>query len=204
MKIIAVGKNYAEHALEFDGTIEKPAVPMIFMKPDSAIIKNGKHFYVPDFLGRVDYEAEIVVRINKLGKSIPARFAYRYYDAITVGIDFTARDMQRAFIEAGAPWELSKGFDGSAVLGEFRPVEQYDINDVPFSLTIDDKVVQSASTAQMLFKVDEIIAYVSRFCTLKTGDLIFTGTPAGSGPVSIGTHLRGYINDDKVLDFQVR
>ncbi|MBE6295790.1 MAG: fumarylacetoacetate hydrolase family protein [Bacteroidales bacterium] len=204
MKIIAVGKNYAEHALEFDGTVEKPAVPMIFMKPDSAIIKNGKHFYVPDFLGRVDYEAEIVVRINKLGKSIPARFAYRYYDAITVGIDFTARDMQRAFIEAGAPWELSKGFDGSAVLGEFRPVERYDINDVPFSLTIDDKVVQSASTAQMLFKVDEIIAYISRFCTLKTGDLIFTGTPAGSGPVSIGTHLRGYINDDKVLDFQVR
>lgn len=204
MKIIAVGKNYAEHALEFDGTVEKPAVPMIFMKPDSAIIKNGKHFYVPDFLGRVDFEVEIVVRINKLGKSIPARFAHRYYDAITVGIDFTARDMQRAFIEAGAPWELSKGFDGSAVLGEFRPVEQYNINDVPFSLTIDDKVVQSASTAQMLFKVDEIIAYISRFCTLKTGDLIFTGTPAGSGPVSIGTHLRGYIGEDKVLDFQVR
>lgn len=204
MKIIAVGKNYAEHALEFDGTVEKPAVPMIFMKPDSAIIKNGKHFYVPDFLGRVDYEAEIVVRINKLGKSIPARFAYRYYDAITVGIDFTARDMQRAFIEAGAPWELSKGFDGSAVLGEFRPVEQYDINDVPFSLTVDDKVVQSASTAQMLFKVDEIIAYISRFCTLKTGDLIFTGTPAGSGPVEIGTHLKGFIGEDKVLDFHVR
>ena len=204
MKIIAVGKNYAEHAFEFDGTVDKPSVPMIFMKPDSAIIKNGKHFYVPDFLGRVDYEAEIVVRICKLGKSIPARFAHRYYDAVTVGIDFTARDMQRAFIEAGAPWELSKGFDGSAVLGEFRPVERYDINDVPFSLTIDDKVVQSASTAQMLFKVDEIIAYISRFCTLKTGDLIFTGTPAGSGPVSIGTHLRGYINDDKVLDFQVR
>ena len=204
MKIIAVGKNYAEHAFEFDGTVEKPSVPMIFMKPDSAIIKNGKHFYVPDFLGCVDFEAEIVVRINKLGKSIPARFAHRYYDAITVGIDFTARDMQRAFIEAGAPWELSKGFDGSAVLGEFRPVEQYNINDVPFSLTIDDKVVQSASTAQMLFKVDEIIAYISRFCTLKTGDLIFTGTPAGSGPVSIGTHLRGYIGEDKVLDFQVR
>ena len=204
MKIIAVGKNYAEHALEFDGTVEKPAVPMIFMKPDSAIIKNGKHFYVPDFLGRVDYEAEIVVRINKLGKSIPARFAYRYYDAITVGIDFTARDMQRAFIEAGAPWELSKGFDGSAGLGEFRPVEQYDINNVPFSLTIDDKVVQSASTAQMLFKVDEIIAYISRFCTLKTGDLIFTGTPAGSAPVEIGTHLKGFIGEDKVLDFHVR
>ena len=204
MKIIAVGKNYAEHALEFDGTVDKPSVPMIFMKPDSAIIKNGKHFYVPDFLGRVDYEAEIVVRICKLGKSIPARFAHRYYDAVTVGIDFTARDMQRAFIEAGAPWELSKGFDGSAVLGEFRSVEQYDINEIPFSLTIDDKVVQSATTAQMLFKVDEIIAYISRFCTLKTGDLIFTGTPAGSGPVSIGTHLKGFIGEDKVLDFHVR
>ena len=204
MKIIAVGKNYRDHAIEFDGSNEKPAVPMIFMKPDSAIIKNGKHFYVPDFLGRVDYEAEIVVRICKLGKSIPARFAYRYYDAITVGIDFTARDMQRAFIEAGAPWELSKGFDGSAVLGEFRPVEQYDINDLPFSLTIDDKVAQSATTSQMLFKVDEIIAYVSRFCTLKHGDLIFTGTPAGSGPVAIGTHLKGFIGEDKVLDFHVR
>lgn len=204
MKIIAVGKNYAEHAFEFDGTVDKPSVPMIFMKPDSAIIKNGKHFYVPDFLGRVDYEAEIVVRICKLGKSIPARFAHRYYDAVTVGIDFTARDMQRAFIEAGAPWELSKGFDGSAVLGEFRSVEQYDINEIPFSLTIDDKVVQSATTADMIFKVDEIIAYISRFCTLKHGDLIFTGTPAGAGPVEIGTHLKGFIGEDKVLDFHVR
>ncbi len=204
MKIIAVGKNYSEHALEFDGSSEKPAVPIIFMKPDSAIIKNGKHFYVPDFLGRVDYEAEIVVRINKLGKSIPARFAHRYYDAITVGIDFTARDWQRRLIAAGEPWDMSKGFDGSAVLGEYRPIERYDINDIDFSLTINDEVVQSANTSQMLFPVDEIIAYVSRFCTLKTGDLIFTGTPAGSGPAEIGTHLKGYIGDDKVLDFHVR
>jgi 2-keto-4-pentenoate hydratase/2-oxohepta-3-ene-1,7-dioic acid hydratase in catechol pathway len=204
MKIIAVGKNYAEHALEFDGTTVKPEVPMIFMKPDSAIIKNGKHFYVPDFLGRVDYEAELVVRINKLGKSIPARFAHRYYDAITVGIDFTARDMQRAFINEGAPWDLSKGFDGSAVLGDFRSIERYDIGNVDFSLTIDDRIVQSANSAEMLFSVDEIIAYISRFCTLKTGDLIFTGTPAGCGPVQIGTHLKGYIGEDKVLDFHVR
>ena len=204
MKIIAVGKNYAEHALEFDGTVDAPKLPLIFMKPDSAIIKNGKHFYVPDFLGRVDYEAEIVVRINKLGKSIPARFAHRYYDAITVGIDFTARDMQRGLIERGEPWDLSKGFDGSAVLGEFRPVGQYDINNVDFSLTIDDKEVQKGNTSQMYFSVDEIIAYVSRFCTLKTGDLIFTGTPAGAGEAKIGTHLKGYIGDDKVLDFHVR
>lgn len=204
MKIIAVGKNYAEHALEFDGTVDAPKVPLIFMKPDSAIIKNGKHFYVPDFLGRVDYEAEIVVRINKLGKSIPARFAHRYYDAITVGIDFTARDMQRGLIERGEPWDLSKGFDGSAVLGEFLPVERYDINNIDFSLTIDENVVQKANTSQMYFSVDEIIAYVSRFCTLKTGDLIFTGTPAGAGEAKIGTHLKGYIGEEKVLDFHVR
>ena len=204
MKIIAVGKNYRDHALEFDGSSDKPAVPIIFMKPDSAIIKNGKHFYVPDFLGRVDYEAEIVVRINKLGKSIPARFAHRYYDAITVGIDFTARDWQRNLIAAGEPWDMSKGFDGSAVLGDFRPVERYDINNVDFSLTINDELAQEGNTSQMYFSVDEIIAYVSRFCTLKTGDLIFTGTPAGSGPATIGTHLKGYIGDDKVLDFHVR
>ena len=204
MKIIAVGKNYRDHALEFDGSSDKPAVPIIFMKPDSAIIKNGKHFYVPDFLGRVDYEAEIVVRINKLGKSIPARFAHRYYDAITVGIDFTARDWQRNLIAAGEPWDMSKGFDGSAVLGDFRPIERYDINNVDFSLTINDELAQEGKTSQMYFSVDEIIAYVSRFCTLKTGDLIFTGTPAGSGPATIGTHLKGYIGDDKVLDFHVR
>lgn len=204
MKIIAVGKNYADHAMEFDGTSVKPAVPMIFMKPDSAIIKNGKHFYVPDFMGRIDYEAELVVRICKLGKSIPARFAYRYYDAVTVGIDFTARDMQRRLIEAGEPWDLSKGFDGSATLGDFRPVEGLDMKNIDFSLTIDDKVVQSANSSQMLFSVDEIIAYISRFCTLKTGDLIFTGTPAGSGPASIGTRMKGYIGEEKVLDFQIR
>ena len=204
MKIIAEGKNYADHAMEFDGTAVKPAVPMIFMKPDSAIIKNGKHFYVPDFMGRIDYEAELVVRICKLGKSIPARFAYRYYDAVTVGIDFTARDMQRRLIEAGEPWDLSKGFDGSATLGDFRPVEGLDMKNIDFSLTIDDKVVQSANSSQMLFSVDEIIAYISRFCTLKTGDLIFTGTPAGSGPAPIGTRMKGYIGEEKVLDFQIR
>lgn len=204
MKIIAVGKNYACHAMEFDGTSEKPRVPMIFMKPDSAILKNGKHFYKPDFLGRIEYEAEVVVRISRLGKSIPARFAHRYYDAVTVGIDFTARDMQREFIEAGAPWELSKGFDCSAVLGEFRPIENFNLNDIDFSLTIDEETVQSANTSQMLFSVDEIVAYVSRFCTLKTGDLIFTGTPAGVGEARIGTHLKGYLAGDKVLDFHIR
>ena len=204
MKIIAVGKNYADHAKEFDGTVEKPQVPMIFMKPDSSILKNGKHFYMPDWMGRIDYEAEIVVRINKLGRSIPARFAYRYYDAVTVGIDFTARDMQRRFIEEGAPWERSKGFDCSAVLGEFHSVDKYPLGDLPFSLTINDNTVQQARSSQMLFSIDEIIAYVSRFCTLKTGDLIFTGTPAGVGEAKIGDHLKGFLNDEKVLDFHIR
>ncbi|MBR3883616.1 MAG: fumarylacetoacetate hydrolase family protein [Bacteroidaceae bacterium] len=204
MKIIAVGKNYAAHALEFDGTVEKPQAPMIFMKPDSSILKNGKHFYMPDWMGRIDYEAEIVVRINKLGRSIPARFAYRYYDAVTVGIDFTARDLQRRFIEEGAPWELSKGFDCSAVLGEFLPIERYNLRDIPFSLAINENIVQSANTSQMLFPVDEIVAYVSRFCTLKTGDLIFTGTPAGVGEAHVGDHLKGFIGEEKVLDFHIR
>ena len=204
MKIIAVGKNYAAHAIEFDGTGEKPQAPMIFMKPDSSILKNGKHFYLPDWMGRIDYECEIVVRINKLGRSIPARFAHRYYDAITVGIDFTARDLQREFISRGAPWELSKGFDCSAVLGEFQPVERYNLSNLDFSLTINDNTVQQGNSAQMLFSVDEIIEYVSRFCTLKTGDLIFTGTPAGVGPVKIGDHLKGYFGEEKVLDFRVR
>ncbi len=204
MKIIAVAKNYAAHAIEFDGSGEKPQVPTIFMKPDSAILKNGKHFYLPDWMGRIDYEGEIVVRINQLGRSIPARFAHRYYDAITIGVDFTARDMQRGFIAQGAPWELSKGFDCSAVLGEFRSVEGYNLSNLDFSLTINDKIVQQGNSGDMFFPIDEIIAYVSRFCTLKTGDLIFTGTPSGVGPVNIGDHLKGYIGEEKVLDFHVR
>ena len=204
MKIIAVGKNYADHALEFDGTVEKPSAPMIFMKPDSAISKNGKPFFVPDFLGRVDYEAEIVVKICKLGKSIPARFAHRYYDAITVGIDFTARDWQRRLIEEGAPWEMCKGFDGAAALGEFRPTEGLDMKNIPFHLDIDGTTVQSGNSGQMIFAIDEIIEYVSHYFTLKTGDLIFTGTPAGVGPVAIDNHLQGYLNGEKVLDFHVR
>jgi 2-keto-4-pentenoate hydratase/2-oxohepta-3-ene-1,7-dioic acid hydratase in catechol pathway len=204
MKIICVGMNYAEHCKELNGSAAKPESPVIFMKPDSALLKGGKPFFIPDFAERFEYEAELVVRICKLGKNIAPRFAHRYYDAVTVGIDFTARDMQREFIEAGAPWELSKGFDCSAVLGEFRSVEQLDVNNIDFSLTINDETVQSANTSQMLFSVDEIIAYVSRFCTLKTGDLIFTGTPAGVGEACIGTHLKGFLAGEKLLDFHIR
>lgn len=204
MKIIAVGKNYADHALEFDGTVERAAVPMIFMKPDSSILKNGKPFFLPDFLGRVEYEAEIVVRISNLGKNIPTRFAHRYYDAVTVGIDFTARDWQRQLIADGAPWELSKGFDGAATLGEFIPTEGLDVSNLPFRLDIDGETVQSSNSNKMLFSIDEIINYVSKYCTLRTGDLIFTGTPAGVGAVAIDNHLQGYLQDKKVLDFYIR
>ena len=203
MKIIAIGMNYAEHNKELNNTL-LPEKPVIFMKPDSAILKDGKPFFIPEFTNRVDYETELVVRICRLGKHIAPRFAHRYYDAITVGIDFTARDWQRRLIEEGAPWEMCKGFDGAAALGEFRPTEGLDMKNIPFHLDIDGTTVQSGNSGQMIFAIDEIIEYVSRYFTLKTGDLIFTGTPAGVGPVAIDNHLQGYLNGEKVLDFHVR
>lgn len=205
MKIIAVGMNYALHNQEMKHTQENPE-PVIFMKPDSALLKDGKPFFIPDFSNEVHYETEVVVRICRLGKNIAPRFARRYYDAVTVGIDFTARDLQRRFREAGNPWELSKGFDNSAAIGTFIPLEQAggDVQNLDFRLTIDEKEMQHSNTSNMLFKVDDIIAYVSRFMTLKIGDLLFTGTPAGVGPVSIGQHLQGYLGEEKVLDFHIR
>ena len=205
MKIIAIGMNYAAHNKELDNTLLTPKKPVIFMKPDSAILKDGKPFFIPDFTQRVDYETELVVRICRLGKHIAPRFAHRYYDAVTVGIDFTARDLQNEFRAEGLPWELCKGFDDSAVLGTFVPTEKFaDIQDLHFHLDIDGQTVQRGHTADMLFKVDEIIAYVSQFCTLKIGDLLYTGTPVGVGPVSVGQHLQGYLEGEKLLDFHVR
>lgn len=205
MKIIAVGMNYAQHNKEL-GHTQVNREPVIFMKPDSAILKDGKPFFVPDFSAEVHYETEVVVRICRLGKNIAPRFAHRYYDAVTVGIDFTARDLQRKFREAGSPWELCKGFDNSAAIGTFIPLEQAggDLQQLNFHLDIDGKEVQRGNTSDMLFKVDDIIAYVSRFMTLKIGDLLFTGTPAGVGPVSIGQHLQGYLGEEKLLDFYIR
>lgn len=205
MKIIAVGMNYAQHNRELGHTQENRE-PVIFLKPDSAILKDGKPFFIPDFSTEVHYEAEVVVRICRLGKHIAPRFARRYYDAVTVGIDFTARDLQRRFRECGNPWELCKGFDNSAAIGTFLPLEQAggDVQALDFRLTVDDREVQHGNTRDMLFRVDDIIAYVSRFMTLKIGDLLFTGTPAGVGPVSIGQHLQGYLGEEKVLDFNIR
>ena len=205
MKIIAVGMNYAQHNKELGHTQEN-SEPVIFMKPDSAILKDGKPFFVPDFSHEVHYETEVVVRICRLGKNIAPRVAHRYYDAVTVGIDFTARDLQRKFREAGNPWELCKGFDNSAAIGTFISLEQAggDLQNLDFHLDIDGREVQRGNTADMLFKIDDIIAYVSRFMTLKIGDLLFTGTPAGVGPVSVGQHLQGYLGGEKLLDFHIR
>ena len=205
MKIICVGMNYSRHNKELGETLLKPESPIIFMKPDSSVLRNRRPFFLPDHLGRVDYETEVVVRINRLGKSIPARFAYRYWDAVTLGIDFTARDMQNELRRRGLPWELCKGFDQSAVVGDWVDKEVIsDLQDLHFSLDIDGQTVQEGNTADMIFPVDRIIEYVSGFCTLKTGDLIFTGTPVGVGPVSIGQHLQGFLEGKKVLDFHIR
>ena len=205
MKIIAIGMNYVEHCHELHANEQLPQEPVIFLKPDSALLKDSKPFFIPDFSKQVDYETELVVRICRLGKNIAPRFAHRYYDAVTVGIDFTARDLQRKYRAEGKPWELSKGFDNSAAIGDFVPVERFkDVQNLDFHLDIDGNTVQKGNTRDMIFKIDEIIAYVSQFYTLKIGDLLYTGTPVGVGPVSIGNHLEGYLEGEKLLDFYVR
>lgn len=197
--------NYAEHNKEVDGTLYKPEEPVIFTKADSSLLKDGKPFFLPEELGRIDYETELVVRVCRLGKSIPQRFAHRYYDAVTVGIDFTARDLQRRLRAEGKPWDLCKGFDGAAAIGSWVDIAKFrDIQAIHFRLDINGRTVQEGCSADMLYKVDELIAYISRWFTLKTGDLIYTGTPVGVGPVSINDHLTGWIEDRKVLEFNVK
>ncbi len=205
MKIFAVGMNYAQHNKELEGALYIPEEPVIFTKADSSLLKDGKPFFVPDHLGRVDYETEMVVRICRLGKSIPERFAHRYYDAVTVGIDFTARDLQRRLRDAGQPWDLCKGFDGAAAIGEWIPKEKFlDIQALHFHLDINGKTVQEGCTSDMLFGIDRLISFISQFFTLKTGDMLYTGTPAGVGPVKIDDHLTGYLEDRKVMEFNVK
>lgn len=205
MKIFAVGLNYHQHNKELNETLYKGEVPVIFTKADSSLLKDGKPFFVPDDMGRIDYETEIVVRICRLGKAIPARFAHRYYDAVTVGIDFTARELQAKLRKKGLPWEMCKGFDGAAAIGEWVSVEKFrDVQALQFHLDINGKTVQEGRTSDMLFKIDEIIEYISKYFTLKTGDIIYTGTPVGVGPVNIDDHLTGYIEDRKVLEFNIK
>ncbi|MGI6242076.1 MAG: fumarylacetoacetate hydrolase family protein [Prevotella sp.] len=202
MKIFAIGMNYALHNKEMHGTLSKTEEPVIFLKPDSSLLKDGKPFFIPDHLGRIEYETEVVVRICKLGKSVSERFAPRYYDAVTVGIDFTARELQKRLMSKGRPWDLSKGFDGAGCIGEWVDKDKFlDMQRVRFHLDINGKTVQQGCTSDMFYKVDEIISYISRYYTLKTGDILYTGTPAGVGPVQIDDHLEGYLEDRKVLDF---
>lgn len=205
MKIFAVGLNYPQHNKELNETLYKGESPVIFTKADSSLLKDGKPFFVPDDMGRIDYETEIVVRICRLGKAIPARFAHRYYDAVTVGIDFTARDLQKQLREKGLPWEMCKGFDGAAAIGEWVSVDKFrDVQTLPFHLDINGKTVQEGCTSDMLFKIDEIIEYISKYFTLKTGDILYTGTPVEVGPVNIDDHLEGYIESRKVLEFNIK
>lgn len=205
MKIFAVGMNYAQHNKELDGTLYKPETPVIFTKADSALLKDRKPFFIPDHMGQIDYEAELVVRICKLGKTVPERFAHRYYDAVTVGIDFTARELQKKLREAGQPWDLCKGFDGAAALGEWVSKEKFrDVQAMHFHLDINGQTVQEGRTSDMIFSIDHIVSYISQFFTLKTGDIIYTGTPVGVGPVHIDDHLEGYVEDRKVLEFNCK
>lgn len=204
MKIIAVGWNYLDHNKEMNRTL-LPKEPVIFLKPETALLKDRKPFFLPDFSEQIEYEAEIVVHICRLGKNIASRFAHRYYDAVTVGIDFTARDLQTRLRSEGAPWEISKGFDSSAVIGDFITVgDAGEVGNLDFSLQINGQTVQEGNSADMIFPVDDIIAYVSRFYTLKIGDLIYTGTPKGVGPVAVNDHLQGYLGGQKLLDFYVK
>lgn len=205
MKIFCIGMNYAAHNKELHGTLKKPDEPVIFLKADSSLLKDHKPFFIPDHLGRIEYETEVVVRICKLGKTVPVRFAPRYYDALTVGIDFTARELQHKLSAAGQPWDLAKGFDGAACIGEWVPKEKFrDLNTLRFHLDINGQTVQEGCTADMLYKIDEIIAYISQYFTLKTGDILFMGTPAGVGPVHIDDHLEGYLEERKVMEFRCK
>ncbi|MCH7658384.1 MAG: fumarylacetoacetate hydrolase family protein [Bacteroidetes bacterium] len=203
MKIICIGRNYLKHVREMDSPV--PQEPIFFLKPESAIIKKNKPFFLPDFSKEIHHEVELVLQISRLGKNIAPEFAHRYYDEIGVGIDFTARDIQRKCKENGLPWEIAKAFDGAAPLGKFVKKETLgNVANIDFKLEINDRTVQHGNTRDLIFPFDELIAYVSRFFTLKTGDLIFTGTPEGVGPVKRNDELKAYINDELLLDFMVK
>ncbi len=203
MKIICIGRNYAEHAKELQNAV--PTNPVFFLKPDSALVIRNRPFFYPDFSSDVHHELELVLKIQRLGRSIPEKFAHRYYNEIALGVDFTARDLQSKMKEKGLPWEIAKGFDYSAPVSEFIPVSTLKNSDeIDFHLDLNGKTVQHGTSKDMIFSFDRIISYVSRFMTLKTGDLIFTGTPAGVGPVQIGDHLESYLEDRKMMDFYVK
>lgn len=203
MKIICIGRNYAKHIEELAN--EKPVDPVIFMKSDTSILLKKQPFFIPDFSNEIHHEVEILVKINKLGKYIDQKFAHKYYNEISVGIDFTARDLQSKLKEKGLPWEKAKAFDGSAVVGKWISKDQFDdLNDLNFRLEKNNEIVQQGNTKQMLWKIDELIAYVSQYFTLKIGDIIFTGTPAGVSKVNAEDRLIGYVEDQQLFSILVK
>jgi acylpyruvate hydrolase len=203
MKIICIGLNYRKHAMEMGWNI--PDEPVVFLKPDSSILKNNKPFFLPDFSVNIHYEVEVVIKISKLGKGISAKYAYRYFDEVTLGIDITARDLQNRLASSGMPWEISKCFDGAAPLGRFVPVSSIkNMRNMDFRLMINNKVMQESNTSDMIFGFNEIVEYVSQFFTLKTGDLIFTGTPSGVGQLHKNDSLVAYLNNEPLLDFLIK
>ena len=203
MKIICIGRNFANHALEMKSDV--PTTPMFFMKPDVALLRPGTPFFYPDFSKEIHYECELVVKINRTGKNIAEKFANKYYSEIGLGIDFTARDLQDLCKQKGHPWEIAKSFEGSAAISaDFISKEELDLNNIQFSMKQNGKVVQNGNSSDMIFKIDKLIAYVSQFMTLKIGDLIYTGTPEGVGPISIGDELTGFIGEQEMFMVRVK
>lgn len=203
MKIICIGRNYYEHTRELNNPV--PVVPIFFMKPESALVRGNLPFFYPSFSNDIHYEAELVLHINKVGRNISQKHAHTYYDGIGIGIDFTARDLQQEVKQKGLPWEIAKSFDSSAPVSDFIPIIDIpDINNIPFSLYKNGKAVQNGNSSEMIFSMDTIISYVSKFVTLKQGDMIFTGTPSGVGPVTIGDKLEGFIGNKKMLLCNIR
>ena len=207
MKIICIGRNYGAHVMELDGTAELPVEPQFFLKPDTALLRNNDPFYVPSFSREVHYETELVVRICRVGRSVEEKFARRYYEEVGLGIDFTARDLQRECIAKGLPWEIAKGFDRSAAVSpQFIPVAELggDVQSLRFEMSLNGEVRQKGDTSRMLFGVDRLISYVSRFMTLRMGDMLFTGTPEGVGPVAPGDRLRAWLEGRELFDFDIK
>jgi 2-keto-4-pentenoate hydratase/2-oxohepta-3-ene-1,7-dioic acid hydratase in catechol pathway len=203
MKLICIGRNYAQHISELNN--ENPTEPVIFLKPDTAILLKKQPFFIPDFSNEVHHEVEVLVKINRVGKHIDAKFAHKYYDQIGLGIDFTARDLQQKLKEKGLPWEKAKAFDGSAVVGKWVSKSNFDsIDNIPFSLHKNNEIVQSSTTQNMLWSIDEIIAHVSQYFTLKIGDIIFTGTPSGVSPVQPNDTLKGFIEEEEFFSIKVK
>jgi 2-keto-4-pentenoate hydratase/2-oxohepta-3-ene-1,7-dioic acid hydratase in catechol pathway len=203
MKIICVGRNYAAHIKELNN--EKPEHPVLFLKPDTSILLKKQPFFIPDFSNEVHHEVEVLVKINRIGKHIDKKFAHKYYDEIGLGIDFTARDLQSQLKSKGLPWEKAKAFDGAAVIGDFLPKDSFtSVDNISFSLKKNDTVVQEGNTLLLLWKIDELIEYISKYFTLKIGDIIFTGTPAGVGSISANDVLKGYIFEKELFSIKIK